>query len=584
MYKNPLIRAVFCLALILLANIIISGGLDKINVSLTNYLNAVENEVTVNDSLDSMVVINDIKFNNGILDFNIRADSNEYKLLIGSLTFYHEIYLNNELYSQNIDKDRKQFNRNFAYKTVDIKDMSNIRISGDKLEKLEFFIGKKDVMDSAIEKKTILYTVKLMSLFLLVMLFIIMYFHYNREKYFLVFILIAIISIVKSIALGELPVLASLFNVNIINYSIYDNTTTVLNIILPTFIMMELFEIKITKKRSKYIGILLLIIVIVLYIDYLKYFSAVFIVLFCVKTLITLYGAAYEKKYYKSVRLNGIMYFSFAVYKFNVLNGKFRTGVLNFYTNTAYVGAIFYLLVFAAIFLKKYLNGIKESKEIKKELERITLLRGLSHDLKLPLSVIKISSQMIESQKLSGGQIEEYASDITQEVNILEKMTDNINAYLKLGHNNRTVYKTSVESIFRRVGRDFTLLNQDNKFDFTVLYDKEDCYLNIDELELYRVLYNLVDNSFKYSNSNDRISISYKTEDRLIIIVEDTGVGMNSQNLDRIFSPFDRLDQSRNKDGMGLGLSVVKGIVDKYDGDISINSELGKGTCVTITI
>ena len=127
-------------------------------------------------------------------------------------------------------------------------------------------------------------------------------------------------------------------------------------------------------------------------------------------------------------------------------------------------------------------------------------------------------------------------------------------------------------------------LEQDNKFDFTVQYDKEDCYVNIDELELYRLLYNLVDNSFKYSNSNDRISISYKREDRLIIIVEDTGAGMNSQNLDRIFSPFDRLDQSRNKDGMGLGLSVVKGIVDKYDGDISINSELGKGTSITITI
>jgi hypothetical protein len=61
MYKNPLTRAVLCLVLILLANIIISGGLDKINVSLTNYLNAVENEVTVNDSLERMAAINDIK-------------------------------------------------------------------------------------------------------------------------------------------------------------------------------------------------------------------------------------------------------------------------------------------------------------------------------------------------------------------------------------------------------------------------------------------------------------------------------------------------------------------------------------------
>ncbi|WP_066507535.1 HAMP domain-containing sensor histidine kinase [Abyssisolibacter fermentans] len=584
MNKKPIIRIVSCLIIILIARIVLIDVLDKINVLTTNYINVIDNEISIDDNFESIYAINNLKYNNGVLDFNIKPDNNEYTLFIRLLTFHHEIYLNNKLYSQNIDQDKKQYNQNFAYKTIEIKDISNIRIYGDSLEKLEFFIAKRDIMDSAVEKRTIYYTIKLMSLFLLVMLFIIMFLNDKKEKCFIVFVLVGMTSIIKSIALGELPVLARLLDVNITNYCIYGNITTVVNTLLPIIIMLNLFEIKLTKKIYKYISVILLFTVIILSIDFSKYYYKVFIAFSFVNISITIYGATYKKSYYKVIVLNGIIYFSLAVYQLNVMNGNLRTGVLHFYTSTGYIGAIIYLIGFAIVFIKKYKSRIKESIEIKKELERITLLRGISHDLKLPLSVIKISSQMIESQKLNCKQIKEFANDITQEVNILEKMTDNINAYLKLGYKDGKDYHTSVKAVFKRIEKDFNLINYNNKYDFSVLYDNKDYYVNIDELELYRLLYNLLDNSFKYCNDYDRILISYKVEDRLVITVEDTGIGMDSEQANKIFSPFYRLDKSRTKEGLGLGLSVVKGIVDECGGDISIKSEIGKGTKVIILL
>lgn len=584
MYKEALKRVIPCLVIILLTRMLIINGLDKINEITTNYINAIDNQVSINVKFDDIYAINNLKNNNDVLNFNMKTDNNEYILFVGSLIFYHEIYLNDKLYSQNIDDNEKKYDSNFAYKTIEINDISDIRIKGNQLDKLEIFIAKKSIMESAIEKKTIFYTIKFICLFLLVILFVVMHLYDKKERIFVIFILIGITSIIKSIALGELPTLAKLMNVNIVNYYIFAKVTTVINTVLPIFIMLNLFEIKITKSIYRCIYAVLLLTVIVLCVDYLKYFGIVFIVFYYVKTFIILYGTAHEKKYYKVVCFNSIMYFSFAVYKINVLEGRFRTGILHFYTNTAYIGAIIYLIIFAIIFLKKYKNRIEESIKKEKEFERIILLRGISHDLKLPLSVIKISSQMIESGKLNNKQVKECANDITQEVNTLEKMTNNINAFLKLGYKDGEHYNTSIKSIFKRIERDFELINNDNKYDFSVSTEIKDCYVNIDELELYRLLYNLVDNSFKYCNHNDSISLSYKIEDKLIITVEDTGAGIDPKQINRIFSPFFRLDHSRNKEGMGLGLTVVKGIIDKCGGEINVISEINKGTKIIISI
>jgi two-component system phosphate regulon sensor histidine kinase PhoR len=99
-----------------------------------------------------------------------------------------------------------------------------------------------------------------------------------------------------------------------------------------------------------------------------------------------------------------------------------------------------------------------------------------------------------------------------------------------------------------------------------------------------QLLINLLDNAIKYTE-NGTITIDCKQEDeKLVITVEDTGIGMEEEHLERIFERFYRVDKGRSRKmgGTGLGLSIVKHIVELYNGTIQVDSKLGVGTKFTI--
>ena len=103
----------------------------------------------------------------------------------------------------------------------------------------------------------------------------------------------------------------------------------------------------------------------------------------------------------------------------------------------------------------------------------------------------------------------------------------------------------------------------------------------------YELVYNLCDNAIKYNNPNGTVSVTLvQVENNAVITVSDTGIGIAEEHLDRIFERFYRVDKSRSKQtgGTGLGLSIVKHIAESLKGTISIQSEIGKGTTITVTI
>ena len=103
---------------------------------------------------------------------------------------------------------------------------------------------------------------------------------------------------------------------------------------------------------------------------------------------------------------------------------------------------------------------------------------------------------------------------------------------------------------------------------------------------LYRLLVNLLDNGIKYNNEFGIIEITLDKKDKVIISVKDTGIGIEKYETDKIFKPFYRenKDRSRKRGGDGLGLSIVKKIVEKHNGDIIISSVKGEGTEVIVRI
>ncbi len=97
----------------------------------------------------------------------------------------------------------------------------------------------------------------------------------------------------------------------------------------------------------------------------------------------------------------------------------------------------------------------------------------------------------------------------------------------------------------------------------------------------------LIDNSIKYSEKTCIIKIwSENKESCLCIVIEDSGIGISSDEIDKIFDRFYRADKARtrNRGGTGLGLSIAKAIVDSHNGKIQAESELGKGTRITVEL
>ena len=117
---------------------------------------------------------------------------------------------------------------------------------------------------------------------------------------------------------------------------------------------------------------------------------------------------------------------------------------------------------------------------------------------------------------------------------------------------------------------------------------KGDCLiLNSNDGYMRELLINLIDNAIKYNNPGGMVRVSIeKLEHQAKIVVADNGIGIPINAQSRIFERFYRVDKSRSKQrgGTGLGLSIVKHIVDYHNGTISLRSELGKGTEITILL
>jgi two-component system phosphate regulon sensor histidine kinase PhoR len=105
-----------------------------------------------------------------------------------------------------------------------------------------------------------------------------------------------------------------------------------------------------------------------------------------------------------------------------------------------------------------------------------------------------------------------------------------------------------------------------------------------DARRLEQMLTNLIDNGIKFSRENGTVSISYRSGERDQILVQDNGDGIPAQHLERLFERFYRIDRARSREmgGTGLGLAIVKHLALLHGGEVTVESELGKGSTFTI--
>lgn len=213
-------------------------------------------------------------------------------------------------------------------------------------------------------------------------------------------------------------------------------------------------------------------------------------------------------------------------------------------------------------------------------------ISNVSHEIKTPLAVIQNYASSLQNKSLDGQTRAKYAETL---VNAAKKLTALITNILKLNKLENQEIKPEYETVNLTETLAETVLSYeelieskglelDCDFDEDVTVISTPSYLEI-------VWNNLLSNAIKFTESGGKIRVSLKQiNDKAVVEVSDTGCGISSETGKHIFEKFYQGDTSHSQEGNGLGLALVKKVIDIIGGTISVSSEQGKGTTFTITL
>ncbi len=229
---------------------------------------------------------------------------------------------------------------------------------------------------------------------------------------------------------------------------------------------------------------------------------------------------------------------------------------------------------------KKVEERTKKLKEINAELEQFAYI--VSHDLKAPLRGISQLTYWLKNDYLSDLEPEglELLEMLIQRVNIMDQLIAGILQYSRVG---RTETDKELIDLKELIDEVHTFFNTNENFE--LLTKLENNYIIAHRIRIEQVIQNLVDNAIRYGDKEKTIVTieSYDLNNSWKIIVRDNGPGINKKYHDKIFKIFQTL-QPKEVNSTGIGLSIIKKIIELYGGTIHIDSVLGIGTSFIINI
>ena len=235
---------------------------------------------------------------------------------------------------------------------------------------------------------------------------------------------------------------------------------------------------------------------------------------------------------------------------------------------------------------QKQLNdAIHDADEANKA--KSDFIAKMSHDVRTPLNTMLAMNELIVSNT-SSERIKEWVNDSNVSGELLLSMIDDMLdlSRIEAGRNVILSEPWNTREVFDEIAKVWKLNAARSGLEFKYDFEKNiPAYLNGDESVIRKITDNLLSNSVKYTKKGS-IHLSVKQDDMLEIAVEDTGVGIAPEYIDEIFSPYERGVEEVYKEtsGSGLGLSIVKELVEAMGGTIKCDSELGKGSIFTVRI
>lgn len=226
------------------------------------------------------------------------------------------------------------------------------------------------------------------------------------------------------------------------------------------------------------------------------------------------------------------------------------------------------------------------TEKAQREQLRREFTANVSHELKTPLTSIYGFAELMKDGDMKKEDMEDFAKSIYDETKHLITLVGDIIKLSALDEKSRFYEKETVDLYALACETAERLKVDAAKKHVTVNVEGEKAeYIGVRQI-LTDIIYNLCENAIKYNRENGSVNVSVAENDNNIILkVKDTGIGIPQEHQERVFERFYRVDKSHSKEigGTGLGLSIVKHGVLYHGGEISMESEPGKGTEITVT-
>jgi PAS domain S-box-containing protein len=229
------------------------------------------------------------------------------------------------------------------------------------------------------------------------------------------------------------------------------------------------------------------------------------------------------------------------------------------------------------------LSKVEELKRSNLELGQFAYIA--SHDLQEPLRMVASYTQLL-SRRYKGrldSDADEFIAFAVDGASRMQRLIQDLLAYSRIGTKGKELRKTSSATAIENA-----LANLRGAIEESGAIVTHDTLPHVmaDEMQLVQVFQNLIGNAIKYQNSGTpRIHVGVQNDaTKVVFSVRDNGLGIDRQYFERIFGMFQRLHKREEFAGTGIGLAICKKIVERHGGQISVESELGKGSCFSFAL
>lgn len=242
-----------------------------------------------------------------------------------------------------------------------------------------------------------------------------------------------------------------------------------------------------------------------------------------------------------------------------------------------------------------YVALVQDISERKKlEEDRIQLdqmktdfLSTAAHELRTPLTSIRGFSELMKTKdNLSKDKIKEYAKSINEESEALANIIDDLLDISKIEARKGFALTMKLSNLINCINEEIGLFNHNDsghEFPVEILGDPHDVLMDSEKVR--QIFKNLYSNSIKYSESGCKITTKIEFKDEEVLVsISDKGKGMTSDQVEHIFDKFYRAEEVKNIQGTGLGMSIVKHLVEAHAGRVWVKSEIDKGTIVSFEL